>query len=386
MTSANNPAARVAASWAPPDPTWTVAATRPSARSWTRAWRTEVSATSNSVTAPSPMSCWPTRNPKAMSGRPAGASGMRANPTDATSIDAMAARPTPRRRVTRSAIIAPTSELRPPKPAMTPIAAATESELINGEQDPDSPEDAPQRRHGHLGKRECPDDRVARDDRQTLAYLAEDRLAVRFGRWRRFPPPDRTEQQGRDDERDGVDEDRDRGAQQLDEEAADPESRELGGRARCRERAVRAHELVAPDDRREVCVVGGVEERAEDCDHECDEQQVGEGQPSADGRDRDRHEQHRPTEVRPDHHRTTPQPIDPGAHDQPEHQRGEEVDGAHERHLERPGAEHEDRHERERHPGDQRSEDRDRRRRPHADERAVLPEWGGERVAHGSQA
>ena len=51
-----------------------------------------------------------------------------------------------------------------------------------------------------------------------------------------------------------------------------------------------------------------------------------------------------------------------------------------------PASEHEDRHERERHPGDQRAEDRDRRRRPHANERAVLPERGGERVAHGAHS
>ena len=99
----------------------------------------------------------------------------------------------------------------------------TEPQLVDREQDPDRPEHAPQRRHGHRRERECPDDRVSRDDRQAFADLPEDRLAVGLGRRRRFRSADRPEQHRRDDERDRVDEDRERGAQQLDEEAADAE-------------------------------------------------------------------------------------------------------------------------------------------------------------------
>ena len=60
--------------------TLTVAFTRPSWRSWTIDCRIEVSAMSKAVIAGSVTSCWPTRNAIAISGAPAGASGMKRLP------------------------------------------------------------------------------------------------------------------------------------------------------------------------------------------------------------------------------------------------------------------------------------------------------------------
>ena len=75
-----------------------------------------------------------------------------------------------------------------------------------------------------------------------------------------------------------VDGDRDRGGQELDQEAADPEGGELGGRAARRECPVGIDQLLPLDDRRQVGVVGGVEERGQDRGQPRHDQQLHEGQ------------------------------------------------------------------------------------------------------------
>ena len=72
------------------------------------------------------------------------------------------------------------------------------------------------------------------------------------------------EQDRRDEVADGVDGDGDRRGQDLDQEAADAEGRELGSGAARRQGGVRVDELLPLDDRRQVGVVGRVEERGED--------------------------------------------------------------------------------------------------------------------------
>ncbi len=125
MTSASTPPTSVPASCAITIATRTVALTRPSCRSPTRAWRTDTSVTSNTVTAVSPISCWPIRHAIATSGSPGGASGISRLPSAANSSDTMTTRPSPKRPTARSASSAPSSEPKPPSAATTPITAGS---------------------------------------------------------------------------------------------------------------------------------------------------------------------------------------------------------------------------------------------------------------------
>ena len=99
------------------------------------------------------------------------------------------------------------------------------------------------------------------DHPQTVADLVEDRLAFGVGRWRRFGRADRQQEDGGDQVGDRVDDDRDRAGQELDEEARDAEPGELRNRAAGGQGAVRLDQPLSLHDRREVRVVGGVEER-----------------------------------------------------------------------------------------------------------------------------
>ena len=147
---------------------------------------------------------------------------------------------------------------------------------------------------------------------------------------------DRAEQQRRGEERDGVDGDGDRRGQDLDEEAADAEGHELGGGAARRQRAVRLDQPLALDDRRQVGVVGGVEERRQDR-RPARTRRGAAGSvrtPSANATGIEPSSD-RPPEVGPDEDRPAPQPVDPGAGDEPEDERRAEVEAAQDGDLER---------------------------------------------------
>ncbi len=177
-----------------PISTWNVDATRPSSRSATRACRTDVSVTSYTVMAESEMSCWASRHATAMSGRPAGASGMNRLPTAESSMATIATGPIPQRAVDRVATIAPMNDDAPPTPATMPTSGRADAELVDREQEPRRPEDAPQHRHQHLGPGERPKDGVVADQPDPLADLVEDRLAILTERWRRLRVADREQQ------------------------------------------------------------------------------------------------------------------------------------------------------------------------------------------------
>ena len=95
---------------------------------------------------------------------------------------------------------------------------------------------------------------------EAVADLVEHRLAIR-DRWRRgFLSADGHEQDRRYDIGHGVDGDRDRTSQQLDEDAAEAEPGELRDRATRCKRAVRFDQTLALDDGRQERVVRRVEE------------------------------------------------------------------------------------------------------------------------------
>ena len=197
------------------------------------------------------------------------------------------------------------------------------------------------------------------DEAEPLADLGQDRLAVLGLGRRRLLVADRAEKQGRREVGHRVDRDGDRRGQDLDEEAADPEGHELGGGPARGEGAVRVDEALALDDRRQVGVVGGIEEGRQDRRQSGHDEQLRERQDAEREGDRHRPEQDGPSEVGPDEDRPPPQPIDPGAGDEPEDERRAEVEPAQDRDLDRARPEHEDRDQRQRDPGDERPEDRD---------------------------
>ena len=307
---------------------------------------------------------------------------MNAFPTADSTIAPIATGPMPQRAVVLDATTAPMNDDAPPTPATTPRTAG----LSWRSSSTNRKNVAPKMPHSAASAICAPTNarRIGRapDDGQADPDLGQDGFAVLgFGR-RRLGLADRPEQDRRHEVGHRVDGDGDRRREDLDEEPADPEGHELGGGSARGEGAVRVDQALALDDRRQVGVVGGIEERRQDRGQPGDHQELRERQDAE--RERDRHgtEQDRPTEVRPDEDRPSPQPVDPGAGDEPEDERRTEVEAAQDRDLDRARAEHEDGHQRQRDPGDERAEDRDGRRRPDADERRVAPERGGERIAH----
>ena len=200
--------------------------------------------------------------------------------------------------------------------------------------------------------------------------------------------PDAEQQDRRDDERDGVDEDRDRPGEELDEDAADPEADELGRRPARRQRAVGLDELVALDDRRQVGVVGRVEERGQDRRPGPRRRRAARGSArratNATGIDTSRTARPRSAQIRTGRRRSRSTQAPATSPTSERRQRGR----CSRRRATSIGPAPSDRmaSERQRDPGDERPEDRDGRRRPQADEGAVLPERGGERVAHGPRS
>ena len=172
--------------------------------------------------------------------------------------------PTPQRTVERAAATAPMNDEAPPTPATSPRTAGpsfSSSSTNRNQVAPKMPHSAPSdicapanaRSTGSWMTRRKP----SRISRSTGSRSSG-------GRWWRLLTPDAPEQHGRREERDGVDGDGDRRGQDLDEEAADAEGQELRRRSARGEGAVGIDELVALDDRRQVGVVGGVEERREE--------------------------------------------------------------------------------------------------------------------------
>ena len=269
----------------------------------------------------------------------------------------------------------PASEPIPPIAGDDADRGRSQAELVRREEQVRRPEDAPQDVRAAVRQGQRAEHRRARDDPHPVSDLAEHGLAVGMRRRWRLLLPDRPEEQRRDHERHGVDGDRDRGREQLDEEPADPERAELCDRTRRSEGAVRRDEPLAWDDGRQVGVVRDVEERREDGSRERDEQELrharagparppressragrpGRGRPrsgSAGGSSRSTHAPAKSPTIRPAISSTDRSAaISSGT-----------------------GVEDEDRRERQRGPRDERPEDRDRARRPDRDEAAVAPQ------------
>ena len=125
---------------------------------------------------------------------------MNAVPSADRSIARIATRPTPQRRVAREAATAPMNADAPPIAGHDADRRRSELQLLEDEQEPDRPEDAPRDRMRHLGADERPQDGIAADDADPVPDLVEDRLAIGDRRRRCLLSPDRAEEQRRDQE------------------------------------------------------------------------------------------------------------------------------------------------------------------------------------------
>jgi hypothetical protein len=133
-------------------------------------------------------------------------------------------------------------------------------------------------------------------------------------------------------------------------------------------------DLVAIDKRREIGLVGDVEEDLERADQEPHHVELPERQDVRDVRERDGRIEGRAAEVADDQDRAPRQPVDPDAGGEREQDEREEENRAEHGHLEDARVEHEDGDERERDVVDRRAELADRLRRPELQEVAVAPE------------
>ena len=141
-------------------------------------------------------------------------------------------------------------------------------------------------------------------------------------------------------------------------------------------------EALPLDDRRQVRVVRGVEERREHGRERGDGQELPQRQRPERERDGDHQQQCCSTQVRPDQDRSPAQAIHPGTGHEPDDERHRKVHAAQDGDLDRSGVQGQDRDERQRDARDERAEDRDARSRPHPDEGVVAPEWGREGIPH----
>ena len=176
----------------------------------------------------------------------------------------MATRPTPKRRVARVAATAPMNDENPPTPATRPITAGpswSSSRTNRNQTAPKMPHSAARAIWAPANARRIGSWRTSRSpSRISLSTGSRSSRGGGGASGTRIVHSSTR----RGDVAHRVDGDRDRRGQELDEEAADPEGGELRGRAAGGEGRVGVDQSLALDDRRQVGVVGGVEERRQD--------------------------------------------------------------------------------------------------------------------------
>ena len=150
----------------------------------------------------------------------------------------------------------------------------------------------------------------------------------------------------RGQERHRVDGDGDRGGHELHQCAGNARARDLRHRATHLQLAVALDQVVAVDQRRQVRLVGDVEEHREDAGQQAHQVELLDAQRAEQGGDRNRAEQERAAEVGEDQDGSAPQTVDPDAGEQAEQQERREFEGAQQPHLARRRVEHQRRRQR----------------------------------------
>ena len=182
--------------------------------------------------------------------------------------------------------------------------------------------------------------------------------------------------QRRDQERDRVDEDRERRGQRLDQEAGDAGADQR--RAGLAERDLRVGLDQPPASRhlREQHLVGRAADDVLDTAEEADRVEHLDREPAGERRHRDGRERERAAHVGDDDDRQLADPVDQHARVQREQRERKRLERDQHPHLERRGVQHQRRRQRQREVGDLRAERRDRQRQPHAPEVGRQPQAG----------
>ena len=112
----------------------------------------------------------------------------------------------------------------------------------------------------------------------------------------------------------------------TDQEAGDARTGDLGGRAADLELRVALEDVLAVDQRRQVRLVGDVEEDGQAAVDEADQVQLPDGQRAEGGGDRDRQQRGRPAQVADDQDRPPAHAVDPHAGGQADQDERQELD------------------------------------------------------------
>ena len=228
-------------------------------------------------------------------------------------IPTMIVGPVPKRRAAGPASMAPTSELMPPSPKITPSTAGSKSSprvtkimyvaknmpvpaALNGSAI------ASARSLGSRATARSPSFASA----QTPVRVSGGGGAGSGARIERKKSAEKTKEIASHEHGD-------RPAEHLHEPAGDAEAGELRHARGRRELAVALDQLVARDERRQVRLVRHVEEDRQRCRAQRDGVQLSDRERVERVGDRDRREQRRSSEIGGDHHRATAQPVDPDA-------------------------------------------------------------------------
>ena len=132
-----------------------------------------------------------------------------------------------------------------------------------------------------------------------------------------------------------VDAHRVRGAERLRQPAGDRGPGHLRDRLAGLQLGVAVHQLVLGHQRRQVRLVGHVEEHREHADREADQDELDQREHTEPPRDRDTGQQDGASGVGADHQRPPPHPVHPGTGGQPDQQERGRVGGGQQAHLER---------------------------------------------------
>jgi len=201
-------------------------------------------------------------------------------------------------------------------------ADRAQTQVARHVQDVDREEHPAEQVGGGGASGEDPQERVGEHRPQSLADVRRDAGPLTRCGGRRLGDSYGQEEQRRRDVRDGVDENRERRADQLDEHAAGARAHDLRDRCRHLELAIALDQSIAVDQRRQIGEVGHVEQHGQRAGRERDRVQQLDSQHPEPARERDDEQERRATQVRGDHHRSPPAPIHPHTREEADEQGG----------------------------------------------------------------
>jgi hypothetical protein len=190
------------------------------------------------------------------------------------------------------------------------------------------------------------------------------------------------ERGGGHEEAERVGDDRRAGAEDLHERAAQRRPARLGGRAGRLQLAVALDQPFPADHRRQDRLVADVEQDRRHAGQQRDDEELRERQHAGQRRDRDAREQGAPHDVRADHHRTPPHPVEQDPGGQPDQQERGGLRRRQQAHLPRCRGQGRDRQQRQRDAPDVRTDLADGLARPQQQEVPMAPQTHRTSVRH----